>query len=218
MSQLENTQSVVLQQQKDQKLYLDVQHSTDWVVFTSIIVSAIISFIGFLVTINVVRKSTQAQIDSNKSLIQAQSDLKIRELNINRKSEELIELRKLIQQYISCGVRVRYYYSQSYAYSDDSIFLKSDHAKFKNELRNAKIDFELASNNIFTYLVVFLEFLQDIQLKMMELISVVARMIENEKSEVEYNKNITKFLNEFITLQNVLKTFLQNEVLNNKGE
>ena len=53
---------------------------------------------------------------------------------------------------------------------------------------------------------------------MMELISVVARMIENEKSEVEYNKNITKFLNEFITLQNVLKTFLQNEVLNNKGE
>lgn len=218
MSQLENTQSVVLQQQKDQKLYFDVQHSTDWVVFTSIIVSAIISFIGFLVTINVVRKSTQAQIDSNKSLIQAQSDLKIRELNINRKSEELIELRKLIQQYISCGVRVRYYYSQSYAYSDDSIFLKSDQAKFKNELRNAKIDFELASNNIFTYLVVFLEFHQDIQLKMMELISVVARMIENEKSEVEYNKNITKFLNEFITLQNVLKTFLQNEVLNNKGE
>ena len=115
-------------------------------------------------------------------------------------------------------MRVRYYYSQSYAYSDDSIFLKSDHAKFKNELRNAKIDFELASNNIFTYLVVFLEFHQDIQLKMMELISVVARMIENEKSEVEYNKNITKFLNEFITLQNVLKTFLQNEVLNNKGE
>lgn len=48
---VEEKQAVVLEQPRDQKVYLDVQHSTDWVVVSSVIASALISFIGFLITI-----------------------------------------------------------------------------------------------------------------------------------------------------------------------
>lgn len=101
MADLENTKAVILQQPNQEITRLDIQHSTDWVVFTSIIVSAIISFIGFLVTINVVRKSTEAQIDSNTKLIEQQSKLKIEELNIIYKHKKTEELRKLISIFSS---------------------------------------------------------------------------------------------------------------------
>ncbi|WP_180101484.1 hypothetical protein [Acinetobacter sp. YH12151] len=58
---LEEQQALVLERSKEQKLYLDVQHSTDWVVVISVIASAIISFIGFLITIYVVKKSVVFQ-------------------------------------------------------------------------------------------------------------------------------------------------------------
>lgn len=47
---IEEKQALVLEQPKDQKVYLDLQHSTDWVVVISVIASALISFIGFLIT------------------------------------------------------------------------------------------------------------------------------------------------------------------------
>ena len=62
--QQENTQAAVLQQPNGQKIYLDLTHSTDWVVAGSIFVSALISLIGFVITIYVVRKSTESQIQS----------------------------------------------------------------------------------------------------------------------------------------------------------
>lgn len=74
--QQENNQAVILQQPNDQKLFLDIQHSTDWVVATSIFVSGMISFIGFLITIYVVRKSTESQIESNQELMRSQERLK----------------------------------------------------------------------------------------------------------------------------------------------
>lgn len=82
VNQQENTQAVVLQPSNEKKIYLDLTHSTDWVVAGSIFVSAVISFIGFLITIYVVRKSTESQIQSNESLIEQQKILKIKELEI----------------------------------------------------------------------------------------------------------------------------------------
>ncbi|UOH75834.1 hypothetical protein MOW08_04725 [Acinetobacter schindleri] len=79
---IEEKQALVLEQPKDQKVYLDLQHSTDWVVVISVIASALISFIGFLITIYIVKKSTESQIVSNKNLIKQQERLKIRELKI----------------------------------------------------------------------------------------------------------------------------------------
>lgn len=56
--------------------------STDWVLATSIAVSGLISLIGFLITVYVVKKSTESQITSNENLIKQQENLKIRELKI----------------------------------------------------------------------------------------------------------------------------------------
>ncbi|MFV5508381.1 hypothetical protein [Acinetobacter sp. 197] len=78
--QEQQTQAMALQQPKDQKIYLDLQHSTDWVVVISVIASALISFIGFLITIYIVKKSTESQIKSNKDLIQSQEESKKMEL------------------------------------------------------------------------------------------------------------------------------------------
>lgn len=91
-------QAVVLEQPKDQKVYLEVQHSTDWVVVMSIITSAVISFIGFLITIYVVKKSTEAQIKSNKNLIKSQNEIKVEELKTLYKQHRVESLRVLISE------------------------------------------------------------------------------------------------------------------------
>ncbi|MQW91782.1 hypothetical protein GFH30_08915 [Acinetobacter wanghuae] len=79
------------------KIPLDLNvSSTDWGVVVSVIASAFISFIGFLITIYIVKKSTEAQIESNTKLIEVQSKLKIDELNIIYKHKKTEELRGLI--------------------------------------------------------------------------------------------------------------------------
>ncbi|MEQ0923603.1 hypothetical protein ABLT40_07295 [Acinetobacter schindleri] len=93
---VEEKQAVVLEQPKDQKVYLDVQHSTDWVVVISVIASALISFIGFLITIYIVKKSTESQIVSNKNLVKQQERLKIRELKILNRNNILDKIKELV--------------------------------------------------------------------------------------------------------------------------
>ena len=67
---VEEKQAVVLEQPKDQKVYLDVQHSTDLVAVGSII----ISLLAFVVTIFIVCLTTKAQMKSNLSLIKSQKE------------------------------------------------------------------------------------------------------------------------------------------------
>ena len=101
MAQAENTQALVLQQPNGQKIYLDLTHSTDWVVAVSIIMSGFISFIGFLITVHVVRESTNQNIISNKQLVEAQNNLKNFDLKYNYNSNEIDTLRKLYANYFS---------------------------------------------------------------------------------------------------------------------
>lgn len=76
MSQLENTQTVVLQQTDGKKIYLDIQHSTDWVGVGAIV----LSLLAFMVTIIIVRSSTKENIENNKFLVKSQKDIKDLEL------------------------------------------------------------------------------------------------------------------------------------------
>jgi hypothetical protein len=85
---VEEKQAVVLEQPKDQKVYLDIQHSTDLVAVGSII----ISLLAFVVTIFIVCLTTKAQMKSNLSLIKSQKQ---------RLDEELIfKNKQLITQNI----------------------------------------------------------------------------------------------------------------------
>lgn len=95
MAQQENVQTIVLEQASDQKINLELLHSTDWVVAISILLSCVVSLIGFLITAYIVRKTTEQTIASNKYLIAAQNDLKLTDL----KSDNLLQLRKLIAEY-----------------------------------------------------------------------------------------------------------------------
>ncbi|MCO8086760.1 hypothetical protein [Acinetobacter lwoffii] len=101
---LEEQQALVLERSKEQKLYLDVQHSTDWVVVISVIASAIISFIGFLITIYVVKKSTESQIKSNEDLIKSQNEIKVKELKTLYKQRRAENLRVIISEISSYGI------------------------------------------------------------------------------------------------------------------
>ena len=89
------TQAVILENPQQQKIYVDLAHSTDWVVATSIMVSGLISLFGFLVTVYVVRKSTQQNIQINKELIDAQNNLKVEELKIYQLSKEKNQIREV---------------------------------------------------------------------------------------------------------------------------
>lgn len=109
VNQQENTQAVVLQPSNEKKIYLDLTHSTDWVVAGSIFVSALISFIGFLITIYVVRKSTESQIQSNKDLIKSQNDLSIKNKEIEFLNIKYDDLKKAAIDYISKSENYRMY-------------------------------------------------------------------------------------------------------------
>lgn len=78
---VEEKQAVVLEQPKDQKVYLDVQHSTDLVAVGSII----ISLLAFVVTIFIVCLTTKAQMKSNLSLIKSQKERLDEELRFKNK-------------------------------------------------------------------------------------------------------------------------------------
>lgn len=101
-----NVQAIVLQHPKEQKIYLDLTHSTDWVVAASILISALISFLGFIATIYIVRKSTQQNIESNKILIESQNELKVRELKISNSFNELSKFREIVSEYYYWALKV----------------------------------------------------------------------------------------------------------------
>lgn len=72
----QNTQAVVLQQPNDQKLVVKIEQDPDWISIGALFVS----FLAFVVTIYVVKKSSESQIKSNIELIKSQEKLRTLEL------------------------------------------------------------------------------------------------------------------------------------------
>lgn len=225
------TQAVILQQPSETHLRLDA--TTDKTAIASFVAATVVGIIAAIwygqKSFDLTKKSFDAVIkqiesseklisNSNQKLIEAQNNLKIKELNMIYRAQELAELRRKIQNYVSQGIRVRYFYSQSHAYSENSIFLEKDRSIFKKELRAAKIEFEVATYNLFTYLDHFNELHGNIHLQMLDILSIVALMVENEQDKSIYDENTKKFISRFQKLQAILKTLLQIEAAHNKGE
>lgn len=121
--QEQQTQAVVLQQPKDQKVYLDVQHSTDTIAILSFALSIIIALIlGSLATwlaywygrksfdltkqsfdslIEQIKSSEKITLTTNQELIKSQESQKKFELSFQRKEADRAEFRKLSFEYIS---------------------------------------------------------------------------------------------------------------------
>ena len=137
--QEQQTQTMVLQQPKDQKVYLEVQHSTDWVVVITVFVSGLISLFGFIVTVYVVKKSTESQIKSNKDLIKSQNEIKVEELKTLYKQRRVENLRVLISEISLQGMsllswaKFRYMNSKFIENSNIDISIE-DYHQFQNSI------------------------------------------------------------------------------------
>ena len=97
MAEQENTQAVVLQQPSDQQLVIKIEQDTDWISIGAIV----LSLLAFVVTIYIVKKSTESQIQSNKDLIKSQNEIKKHELEFIYKSQEIDKFRNVIAEYFT---------------------------------------------------------------------------------------------------------------------
>ncbi|MFD1436773.1 hypothetical protein [Acinetobacter terrae] len=97
MAEKENTQAVVLQQPSDQQLVIKIEQDTDWISIGTIV----LSLLAFVVTIYIVKKSTESQIQSNKDLIKSQNEIKKHELEFIYKSQEIDKFRNVIAEYFA---------------------------------------------------------------------------------------------------------------------
>lgn len=97
MAEKENTQAVVLQQPSDQQLVIKIEQDTDWISIGAIVMS----LLAFVVTIYIVKKSTESQIQSNKDLIKSQNEIKKHELEFIYKSQEIDKFRNVIAEYFA---------------------------------------------------------------------------------------------------------------------
>jgi uncharacterized protein YneF (UPF0154 family) len=95
------TQALTLENPQQQKIYVDLAHSTDWVVAASIIVSGLISFFGFVITFFLVKKSTENQIKSNRDLYQSQEKLKLMEIEAKHTQNWIIEVRDIFTRLLA---------------------------------------------------------------------------------------------------------------------
>ena len=89
---------MILQQPNREITRLDIQHSTDWVVALSVLVSALISILGLLATIYVVRKSTEQNIESNRIFFESQNGLRVKELEIEKSKTRSVELKNHLSE------------------------------------------------------------------------------------------------------------------------
>ncbi|MDP1316737.1 hypothetical protein [Acinetobacter lwoffii] len=121
--QEQQTQTMVLQQPKDQKVYLDVQHSTDTTAIWSFIIAMVVAFIlgisatviaiwygrksfdltkqSFDAVIAQIKGSEKSALDINKKLFEQQKELQKQELIYRRDFETEKRNKILIAEYFS---------------------------------------------------------------------------------------------------------------------
>lgn len=204
-------QAVVLEQPKDQKVYLDLQHSTDWVVAASIAISGLISLIGFLITVYVVKKSTESQITSNENLIKQQENLKIRELKILNRNSTLDKVKELlsnnlylagnIQNQIEIGV------NELQQKNFNNLFLARNHGDLKNVIN----EYQSSIKRLNVYLgkeTIQAEELSD-HFRKMELLS--WGFYTANINESALNENLDQWIKEFKKGEILVQKYVNNE-------
>ena len=168
---VEEKQAVVLEQPKDQKVYLDVQHSTDTTAIWSFAIAMVIAFIlGISATIiaiwygrksfdltkqsfdslvKQIESSEKITVASNNGLAQSQADSKLTELRFLYKSSEIQNLRKMIADYFATVVALNTHMVFKVSFLKDNKFLNdNDENKYIHELFD---EIKRYANEIFTF-------------------------------------------------------------------
>lgn len=168
---VEEKQAVVLEQSKDQKVYLDLQHSTDTTAIWSFAIAMVIAFIlGISATIiaiwygrksfdltkqsfdslvKQIESSEKITVASNNGLAQSQADSKLTELRFLYKSSEIQNLRKMIADYFATVVALNTHMVFKVSFLKDNKFLNdNDKNKYIHELFD---EIKRYANEIFTF-------------------------------------------------------------------
>jgi len=168
---IEEKQALVLEQPKDQKVYLDLQHSTDTTAIWSFAIAMVIAFIlGISATIiaiwygrksfdltkqsfdslvKQIESSEKITIASNNGLAQSQADSKLTELRFLYKSSEIQNLRKMIADYFATVVALNTHMVFKVSFLKDNKFLNdNDENKYIHELFD---EIKRYANEIFTF-------------------------------------------------------------------
>lgn len=168
---VEEKQAVVLEQPKDQKVYLDVQYSTDTTAIWSFAIAMVIAFIlGISATIiaiwygrksfdltkqsfdslvKQIESSEKITVASNNGLAQSQADSKLTELRFLYKSSEIQNLRKMIVDYFATVVALNTHMVFKVSFLKDNKFLNdNDKNKYIHELFD---EIKRYANEIFTF-------------------------------------------------------------------
>lgn len=168
---IEEKQALVLEQPKDQKVYLDLQHSTDTTAIWSFAIAMVIAFIlGISATIiaiwygrksfdltkqsfdslvKQIESSEKITVASNNGLAQSQADSKLTELRFLYKSSEIQNLRKMIADYFATVVALNTHMVFKVSFLKDNKFLNdNDKNKYIHELFD---EIKRYANEIFTF-------------------------------------------------------------------
>lgn len=168
---VEEKQAVVLEQPKDQKVYLDVQYSTDTTAIWSFVIAMVVAFIlGISATIiaiwygrksfdltkqsfdslvKQIESSEKITVASNNGLAQSQADSKLTELRFLYKSSEIQNLRKMIADYFATVVALNTHMVFKVSFLKDNKFLNdNDENKYIHELFD---EIKRYANEIFTF-------------------------------------------------------------------
>ena len=168
---IEEKQALVLEQPKDQKVYLDLQHSTDTTAIWSFVIAIVVAFIlGISVTIiaiwygrksfdltkqsfdslvKQIESSEKITVASNNGLAQSQADSKLTELRFLYKSSEIQNLRKMIADYFATVVALNTHVVFKVSFLKDNKFLNdNDKNKYIHELFD---EIKRYANEIFTF-------------------------------------------------------------------
>lgn len=159
--QEQQTQTMVLQQPKDQKVYLDVQHSTDTTAIWSFIIAMVVAFIlgvsatiiaiwygrksfkltemSFKTVVEQIKASEQSALDLNTKLFNQQLILQDREQKALLQTQWIENFRPLAQSYISKILEILFIldrFEEKYLHLSKTIKLdeKTDAGKYLDQI------------------------------------------------------------------------------------
>ena len=245
MAQAENTQALVLQQPNGQKVYLDLTHSTDTTAIWSFGVAMVIAIgLGSLATwlaycygkrsfdlttqsfeavIKQIQSSERINSEMNKMLIDAQHSLKIKELKIIYRGQEINKLREIVAEYINVSAMIHYIYNLNHCLINPERYLyvhiqgtyeNSLHIKLLTKVEElhisiarTKLYLDITDNTHMTVL----KFLDSIILE-------TVFMVAGDYEEIKFNNIANSYKEKLKRITDLLNLLIKKEILENKGE
>lgn len=197
-------QAVILENPQDDKIFVDVAHSTDWVVAWSIVVSGLISLIGFWITIYVVKKSTESQIQSNRELYQSQEKLKLIEIRANHRQDWINKVRDISSEILNLRSKINFILGNQKKYDFQLLITHLYELRFLNH----KLDLYLNSSE---------EISKNILDQVRQIDNLLTKMMNGEIDEEEIEQ-LTKILFDKTLSQNIELVLKQEWEKVKKGE